>query len=75
MPIHLCGQCNQQFTSENAYLNHQCNATGFTPTDPAHLGPEFEAIQKAALARGEERRMAQVDALLTAVNNARKSPK
>lgn len=56
MATHICGQCNKQFTSEEEYLNHTCESTGFTPKDPDHLGPEFLAIQKAALARGEARK-------------------
>lgn len=75
MPTHICGQCSQQFTSDDAYSAHVCQVTGLTPLDPEHLGPEFVAIQSAALARGEERRMQQVNTLLSAVNNARKNIK
>lgn len=56
MATHICGQCNQQFTSEEEYLIHKCATTGFTPKEPDHLGPEFKAISEAAVARGEARR-------------------
>lgn len=53
--MHICGQCNQQFNTEEDYLGHKCPSTGFTPTQPEHLGPEFKAISEAALARGATR--------------------
>ncbi|MDO8487700.1 MAG: hypothetical protein Q7S31_00100 [bacterium] len=28
---HICGQCNKAFSSEKAYLHHQCPTTGSTP--------------------------------------------
>lgn len=48
-----------EFSSEESYVAHECEATGVTPADPEHQGPEFVAIQEAALARGEERKAAE----------------
>lgn len=53
---HVCGQCNIAFDSEQGYLDHTCAATGFTPTDPQHLGEDFALVQEEALARGEARK-------------------
>lgn len=36
---HICGQCTKTFTSEAAYLRHQCQTTGHTPKQPQHLDP------------------------------------
>ncbi|MFZ3032252.1 MAG: hypothetical protein WA082_04405 [Candidatus Moraniibacteriota bacterium] len=57
--IHKCGKCDLEFSSEESYVAHECEATGVTPADPEHQGPEFVAIQEAALARGEERKAAE----------------
>ena len=51
---HICGRCNDEFLTEQEYLEHTCQATGTTPTDPAHLGPEFAQVQAAALQRGAD---------------------
>lgn len=48
---HACGVCGAEFNSEQEYLDHQC-VTGYTPTDPAHLGEGFEAVSNAANQRG-----------------------
>lgn len=53
---HNCGQCKMGFATEALYLAHQCAATGFKPTEPQSMGEDFEAIQDAALVRGEARR-------------------
>lgn len=53
---HICGQCNQEFNSEQAYLDHTCPSSGTTPTDPANLGEDFQAVSDAALQRGEDRK-------------------
>lgn len=52
---HKCGRCDKSFKTEDAYLNHECAATGYKPTEPEHHGPEFAAISEAALARGAQR--------------------
>lgn len=52
---HICGQCNLGFNTEQEYLDHDCNKTGFKPTDQEHLGKAFKAISKAALERGANR--------------------
>lgn len=53
---HKCSVCEQEFATEQAYLDHVCPQTEKQPTDPAHLGPEFAEISKAALERGEARK-------------------
>lgn len=55
---HVCGQCQKEFSTEGEYLDHECSS-GFTPKDPENLGPEFQAVSEAALARGEEQKNAQ----------------
>lgn len=47
-----CGQCGLGFKTETAYLRHVCEVTGVIPTEPASMGANWEAIQKAALERG-----------------------
>jgi hypothetical protein len=56
-PKHLCAQCEQVFATEQEYLDHKCEKTGFQPTDPRHLGEEFKAVSEAAVARGEARKV------------------
>lgn len=55
---HVCGACHTVFEKLSYYLEHECK-DGKTPTDPAHLGPAFEKISEAAMARGEARKNAQ----------------
>ena len=50
----ICSVCNGQFENVEAYCNHTCT-TGFTPTQPEHLGSEFALISQTAIARGEKR--------------------
>lgn len=57
---HICGVCSDEWLTEEEYLAHVCPGTGFAPTEPEHQGPEFLAVQEAALARGEERREEEV---------------
>ena len=57
---HICSRCSHipgegVFDSEEAYLSHKCKKTGCKPTQPEHLGKEFESASKAALKRGEAR--------------------
>lgn len=52
--MHKCGQCEQEFKTEAAYLKHECSVTGARPTEPESMGANWEAIQKAALERGEK---------------------
>lgn len=51
---HICGKCLDEFLTEQEYLDHKCPITNFTPADPEHHGPEFLAVQAAALERGRE---------------------
>lgn len=53
--VHKCGACVDEFLTLKEYLEHPCPATGFTPTQPEHLGPEFLEVQRAALERGLDR--------------------
>jgi hypothetical protein len=55
MQKHICGQCNQEFDTEQKYLDHTCKVTGFTPKDPENLGEGFQVISEVALARGAKR--------------------
>jgi hypothetical protein len=34
---HICGFCNKEFKSEEAYLKHTCKVTGLKPTKPEHV--------------------------------------
>lgn len=52
---HICGQCRLGFNTDEEYCNHKCNATGFSPQEPEHLGEDFVAISEAALQRGNRR--------------------
>lgn len=36
MQVHVCGACKGEFESEVAYVEHECEATGFTPKDKEH---------------------------------------
>lgn len=63
--IHKCGKCDGEFDSEESYVAHACEATGFTPADAEHQGPEFVAVQEAAVARGEERKTEETPAEVT----------
>lgn len=49
---HICGQCEVKFDSEETYLEHTCESSGFTPQEPEHLGEDFTLVQHAALLRG-----------------------
>jgi predicted nucleic acid-binding Zn-ribbon protein len=50
--MHRCGQCGQEFDSENGYLTHFCPELGVTPQQPEAMGPNHEEISRAALERG-----------------------
>jgi hypothetical protein len=54
--MNTCSVCNEEFETEEAYLNHTCT-TDFKPTEFEHqvkLNPAYEAISKAALERGKK---------------------
>lgn len=53
--LHVCGQCSEKFESEEAYLEHECKATGYHPTDIEHM-EDSARISAAALERGEEKK-------------------
>ena len=48
-----CGTCGIVFEDDNAYLDHVCSVTGFTPRDPQHFGERFVRQSKKALERGK----------------------
>jgi hypothetical protein len=52
----VCGQCEQTFETEENYLSHDCEKSGFTPRDPENLGDIFKLISENALKRGEARK-------------------
>jgi len=58
--IVICGACGKEFKSNDDYLDHVCEKTGYTPRDIEHqdalTGGRFSKISAAALARGEARK-------------------
>lgn len=54
-PLHACGKCGGTFETNELYLEHTCEATGFTPKEAEHenFDPEIAA---GALAAGEARK-------------------
>ena len=56
-----CGPCGKVFDSNEEYLKHKCPKTGFNPTQIEHQdalsGGRFSLQSKAALARGEARKL------------------
>lgn len=53
MAKHICSKCKGEWEAEEGYLKHKCGATGYKPTQAAHLGEDFKKISEAALKRGE----------------------
>lgn len=55
----ICGACGVGFETEQQYLDHQCDTTGFTPADIEHqdviTDGNFSKIAEEACKRGEER--------------------
>lgn len=49
-----CGQCGLGFETPELELDHTCEVTGAKPTEPESMGANWQAIQEAALARGEQ---------------------
>lgn len=54
--MHICGKCEKSFKSEKAYMEHTCEVTTVTPKDGLSMGLHYEAIQKAALKRGKDKK-------------------
>lgn len=55
---HKCSPCGNEFASEGAYLDHECNsANGANPKSVDYLvkttTPNFNQISKSALKRGK----------------------
>ena len=48
-----CGRCLIIFDTNDDYLEHTCNETGYTPRDPEHFGSQFINVQKASVERGQ----------------------
>lgn len=57
----ICSPCQKVFKTKAGYLKHKCKKTGFTPTQTEHFdaltGGRFSLQSKAALARGEARKL------------------
>lgn len=55
----ICAACKLEFETEETYLEHVCESTGFSPTQVEHqdalTGGNFSKVAEAALERGEER--------------------
>ncbi|OGM57404.1 hypothetical protein A3E46_02180 [Candidatus Woesebacteria bacterium RIFCSPHIGHO2_12_FULL_46_16] len=59
---HICGQCDETFTSELAYLNHLCPASGRTPRNLGTLSPKTKiasVLEKKILAAVQIARVAK----------------
>lgn len=52
MATHTCTVCDVEFESAEAYTNHTCDVTGFSPKDPQHHGEQFIRQSIEALKRG-----------------------
>ena len=56
----ICSPCGKVFKTNEEYLNHKCEKTGYTPRDVEHFdklsGGRFSLQSKAAIARGEKRK-------------------
>jgi hypothetical protein len=50
----FCGQCNVEFDTEELELAHVCETTGYAPTDPRSMGPNWDKIAVAAIERGAD---------------------
>lgn len=58
--MHICRPCGKKFETEQAYLDHACEAAGGAkPTEKEHLirttTPHFDQISAAAKKRGTDR--------------------
>lgn len=59
---HICGQCDETFSSELAYLGHLCPASGRTPRNLEALSPKTEVtslLEKKILAAVQVARVAK----------------
>lgn len=52
MATHTCTDCDGKFASVDAYTNHNCDITGFSPKDPQHHGEQFVRQSIEAVKRG-----------------------
>lgn len=48
----FCGQCTLEFETPELELEHICSVTGYAPTDPRSMGPNWQQISIAAIERG-----------------------
>lgn len=60
MSYAICGKCEKEYKTQNGYLNHTCDVTGFTPTEPEHQGEQFVRQSIAAHKRGGSKKNAKV---------------
>ena len=60
MSIHKCGACNSEYQEEQQYLDHECESTGFKPTEIEHqdelTGGMASKVAESAIQRGEEKK-------------------
>lgn len=59
---HICGQCEESFSSELAYLKHLCPASGRTPRNLETLSPKTKVasvLEKKILAAVQMARVAK----------------
>ena len=59
---HICGECSKTFSSELAYLKHQCPVSGGTPRNLGALSPKTKAaslLEKKILAAVQVARVTQ----------------
>ena len=64
----FCGQCEGEFETPELELEHVCEVTGYAPTDPRSMGPNWDRIAVAAIERGaDESTPEDVEAALSAV--------
>jgi hypothetical protein len=49
-----CGQCNNEYETEEDCKKHICAVTGVNQEDPKSMGVLYEKISEQALKRGQE---------------------
>jgi len=47
MPLHVCSPCGQEFSEEDQYLDHVCEASGVTPRHPENVDAKWLEVHAA----------------------------